>query len=620
MAGAGHRARAVSARPPRHRASATPATSSAGWRDRAACRGADLDLFFPGRGESAEPARRICARCPVRQPCLEFALCQGIVHGIWGGLAERDRRTLRTRWVGASRRERDEAIVAAAAAGYTKAAIGRAFGLAAMSVSRDPIPRVPRERGNRCLMTRYRAGPTCPGSPATAASSASRACAAGPGPDGLPARLIAVAAWLLALTGGGSLFVSFSAQYAYIFTVRRQGAASVIEALLLDLLMIVFTLLALGLSRAGRARAERALILACAVASAYMNVSAADVASPRSVAAYAVAPLALAVVVDRTVAVIRRHVLADQEPSAWTTPGRAAAAAARITGLMGVVLSAVRPGRPADGQGAAPDGAGRRPAARAPRGARARGNRPAPNQEGCTARLVPRPPGLRGPEHSQPGRRRTGPARRAAGRNRPHLSVRRARRQAIMTAPAEPSPRTVGEGLAAQVAALRGQVYMINARLDQAGFRDGLNLAARFEDLAQTVTDALEAALPRARRSVLDRPGPRHLHHPDRRPAAMGGHGAPPALRRLRAPRLLARHIHAIWSCRPWPPSGTASTAGHAPTWPGPWSSTTGGCRTPCAASPPSPPSACRTACCSAAPVIRLLFRDTANTCAAQES
>jgi len=147
--------------------------------------------------------------------------------------------------------------------------------------------------------------------------------------------LIAVAAWLLALIGGGALFVSFSAQYAYIVTVRRQDAASVIEALLLDLLMIVFTLLALGLSRAGKsARAERALILACAAASSYMNVSAADVASPRSVAAYAVAPVALAVVVDRVVAVIRRHVLADREPSAWITLGRAAAAAARIAGLM----------------------------------------------------------------------------------------------------------------------------------------------------------------------------------------------------------------------------------------------------------------------------------------------
>jgi hypothetical protein len=153
--------------------------------------------------------------------------------------------------------------------------------------------------------------------------------------------LIAVAAWLLALTGAGALFVSFTAQYAYLVAVRRQDAASVIEALLLDLLMIVFTLLALGLSRAGKsARSERALILACATASAYMNVSAADVASPRSVAAYAVAPIALAVVVDRVVAVIRRHVLADREPSAWMSLGRAAAAAARITGR--VLLYALR--------------------------------------------------------------------------------------------------------------------------------------------------------------------------------------------------------------------------------------------------------------------------------------
>jgi hypothetical protein len=181
--------------------------------------------------------------------------------------------------------------------------------------------------------------------------------------------LIAVAAWLLALTGGGALFVSFSAQYAYIFAVRRQDAASVIEALLLDLLMIVFTLLALGLSGAGKsARAERALILACAAASAYMNVSAADVASPRSVTAYAIAPVALAMVVDRVVAVIRRHALADREPSAWSTVGRGGRGQDRR--VAAAVRAAVRPGRAGDGPGPAPDGAGRRPAARTPRDAR----------------------------------------------------------------------------------------------------------------------------------------------------------------------------------------------------------------------------------------------------------
>ena len=51
--------------------------------------------------------------------------------------------------------------------------------------------------------------------------------------------------------------------------------------------------------------------------------------------------------------------------------------------------------------------------------------------------------------------------------------------------------------LAIQVADLRGQIRAINARLDQAGLHADLNLAARFDQLAQTVTDALEAAAPR---------------------------------------------------------------------------------------------------------------------------
>jgi Transcription factor WhiB len=93
-------------------------------------------VFFPGRGEPAEPARQICAGCPVRQPCLDYALGHGITHGIWGGLTERDRRPLRVHHTAAARRERDQAIAAAAAAGTTLAAISRTFGLTATSVSR----------------------------------------------------------------------------------------------------------------------------------------------------------------------------------------------------------------------------------------------------------------------------------------------------------------------------------------------------------------------------------------------------------------------------------------------------------------------------------------------------
>ena len=51
--------------------------------------------------------------------------------------------------------------------------------------------------------------------------------------------------------------------------------------------------------------------------------------------------------------------------------------------------------------------------------------------------------------------------------------------------------------LAAQVAAQRSQVTLLSQRLDRAGITGDLNLAARFEELAQTAADALDAAAPR---------------------------------------------------------------------------------------------------------------------------
>jgi hypothetical protein len=63
--------------------------------------------------------------------------------------------------------------------------------------------------------------------------------------------------------------------------------------------------------------------------------------------------------------------------------------------------------------------------------------------------------------------------------------------------PADLSPRALGESLAAlaaQVADLRGQLRALNERLDQAGLHPDLNLAAQFDQLAQTVTDALDTA------------------------------------------------------------------------------------------------------------------------------
>jgi Transcription factor WhiB len=126
----------VTARSPRHRSLHAPARFAARWRELAACRGTDLNLFFPGRGESAEPARQVCAACPVRQPCLDYAVSNAITDGIWGGLTERERRALRSSYLRAVRLERDRGVAATVAAGYTAAAIGRSFGVSRTSVTR----------------------------------------------------------------------------------------------------------------------------------------------------------------------------------------------------------------------------------------------------------------------------------------------------------------------------------------------------------------------------------------------------------------------------------------------------------------------------------------------------
>jgi WhiB family redox-sensing transcriptional regulator len=71
-----------------------------GWQHDAACRGTDAALFFaPNYFERREQkdgrearAKAICAACPVREPCLVYALEIREPHGVWGGLNEFERR------------------------------------------------------------------------------------------------------------------------------------------------------------------------------------------------------------------------------------------------------------------------------------------------------------------------------------------------------------------------------------------------------------------------------------------------------------------------------------------------------------------------------------------------
>jgi WhiB family redox-sensing transcriptional regulator len=65
----------------------------------AACAAEDPDLFFPDDSRSNEDAARakaICARCPVRDECLRWAIDNRQTYGIWGGLDESDRAVIPT--------------------------------------------------------------------------------------------------------------------------------------------------------------------------------------------------------------------------------------------------------------------------------------------------------------------------------------------------------------------------------------------------------------------------------------------------------------------------------------------------------------------------------------------
>jgi hypothetical protein len=152
-------------------------------------------------------------------------------------------------------------------------------------------------------------------------------------------RVIAFATWLLALLGAGLMYVSFDAQYQFILAQKGVLGASLIEAAMLDAGMVILSALGIGLAQAGKPSGSvRILIMICAGASAGMNFAAADPASWRSVAAYVAAPVFLAVITDRVIAVIRQHVLPLDAESAWTPLGRAAVIMLRLAGVVGLYL------------------------------------------------------------------------------------------------------------------------------------------------------------------------------------------------------------------------------------------------------------------------------------------
>lgn len=67
------------------------------WVLDAACSQTDPEAFYPnnGEGRGSVLAKKVCAACPVRVKCLQYALDVDEVHGIWGGLTPRERQRLK---------------------------------------------------------------------------------------------------------------------------------------------------------------------------------------------------------------------------------------------------------------------------------------------------------------------------------------------------------------------------------------------------------------------------------------------------------------------------------------------------------------------------------------------
>jgi WhiB family transcriptional regulator, redox-sensing transcriptional regulator len=61
------------------------------WHADALCKG-ETALYFSRR---ASKAAATCQRCPVRQPCLDTAMADSDLEGVWGGFTEKKRRQLR---------------------------------------------------------------------------------------------------------------------------------------------------------------------------------------------------------------------------------------------------------------------------------------------------------------------------------------------------------------------------------------------------------------------------------------------------------------------------------------------------------------------------------------------
>ena len=67
------------------------------WQNHALCLQVGGDHWFPEVGQPTRTAKAICAACEVRVECLQYALADPNLRGVWGGTSQRDRSAIRVR-------------------------------------------------------------------------------------------------------------------------------------------------------------------------------------------------------------------------------------------------------------------------------------------------------------------------------------------------------------------------------------------------------------------------------------------------------------------------------------------------------------------------------------------
>jgi WhiB family transcriptional regulator, redox-sensing transcriptional regulator len=64
------------------------------WHEEALCRGIGPGGFVTSHAKLDDATAELCAACPVRQDCLDFALTIPELVGVWGGTTQAERRWL----------------------------------------------------------------------------------------------------------------------------------------------------------------------------------------------------------------------------------------------------------------------------------------------------------------------------------------------------------------------------------------------------------------------------------------------------------------------------------------------------------------------------------------------